>query len=111
MTSGLLRLLNDDELAAALAHETGHMIADGHVQAQFGLAGCRQNPDAESTADAIGVQLLVASGLPRNAMIRMLTKVRDAQDLGCPCRTALSARIDRLRVAMPTVAEQAASGQ
>jgi Peptidase family M48 len=100
VSMGLLQLLDDDELAAALAHEIGHLIADGRVQTQFGLDGCRRDPDAECAADAIGSRLLLASGIPADAMVGMLAKVRDAQALGSPCRTAMSRRIARLQEAM-----------
>src|SRR5712671_4733615 len=38
-TRGLVDLLADDELAAALAHEMGHLISDGWMQPPVALRG------------------------------------------------------------------------
>ena len=79
ITRALVDLLtDDDELAAAVAHELGHLLSDGHVRGAVALRGAHEDSDAECRADAIGAELLRARGLPPQAMSHMLEKVRDA---------------------------------
>lgn len=100
VSAALVERLNDAELAAVLAHEMGHMLADGHLLSDYGLDGCRdgneRNLDAETAADAIGARILTRAGLPPSAMASMLTKVRDAQSPGSHCHRQMSRRIEHL---------------
>ena len=50
LTRGLVDVMDDDELAAAVAHELGHLLGDGHVHSMTSLRGCEQeyNLDSES---------------------------------------------------------------
>src|SRR2546430_27653 len=41
VTRGLVTLLDDDELAAVVSHELGHLLDRGHLHAVAGLQGCR----------------------------------------------------------------------
>jgi predicted Zn-dependent protease len=102
VTRGLVDLLDDDELAAAIAHELGHLLGDGHVKESPGsavasLRGCQTDFDAESRADAMGVNLLRAKGIPEKAMGSMLEKVRVAGQLPVTCKSAISRRVELLR--------------
>ena len=84
VSRGLLSLLDDEELAAAIAHEVGHLMNDGHFRLAASLAGHRApraaiaGGDIESRADAAGVKLLRRRRLPPQAMQRMLVKVRSS---------------------------------
>jgi Peptidase family M48 len=73
----LVDRLDDQELAAALAHELAHLIDGGHLpagpHALDGGAG-----DLERRADRVGCALLVRHGVPAAAMPRMLAKVAAA---------------------------------
>jgi predicted Zn-dependent protease len=69
VTRGLVRLLAPEELAATLAHELGHLLAGG---------AARSGPAAELTADRLGTELLVASGLNREHMLSMLERIVSA---------------------------------
>lgn len=95
VTRGLVDLLDDEELAAAVAHELGHLLDDGHLTGRFSLKGTARSQDAEARADVIGRQLLRQAGLPHESMKRMLEKVlpahRDAAG-----RASLARRIERL---------------
>ena len=73
VTRGLVALLADDELSAALAHEIAHLTREGD-----GL------PDAaaEQLADRIGGDVLRASGLSPALMTRMLRKLERTQPSG-----------------------------
>ena len=70
VTRGLVALLDDGELSAALAHEVGHLSGRGD-----GLPGA----EAERLADRIGADLLRASGLAPALMPRMLRRIEAAQ--------------------------------
>jgi Zn-dependent protease with chaperone function len=80
VTRGLAALLDVDELAAALAHEVGHLTRRGDD-----LPG----PDAERLADRLGAEVLQASGLPPALMTQMLRRLAAA----APHDSSLTARI------------------
>ncbi len=96
VSRGLIQRLSEQELAAAIAHEMGHLIDTGttHIATLEGATG---SDDHEMLADAKGVQLLTRSGLNPAAMATMLQKVHDAQPENSPLRPRLQARIDALR--------------
>jgi predicted Zn-dependent protease len=76
VSRALVDLLDDDELAAALAHELGHLLDRGDLPAPpAALLGGAEGDDPEIRADRIGCRLLAAGGLAPDAMTRMLTKV------------------------------------
>ena len=100
LTSGLARLLDDDELSAAVAHELGHLVADGRMQAVAALNGTGATSsaaDAESLADAAGSRLLTSAGYPPEAMPRMLEKVAAAPGTSKALRSRLLRRAAALR--------------
>ncbi|MCW5890727.1 MAG: M48 family metalloprotease [bacterium] len=77
VTPALVDLLDDDELAAAVAHELGHLVAGGHVDAAAALAGAG-DAAGEERADAVGCRLLAASGRPTGALPRLLRRLGPA---------------------------------
>ena len=93
VTRGLVDLLNQQELAAALAHEMGHMIADHTTNPPNSLRGASTGNAAEISADAIGINLLQKQGMNRDVMISMLRKVCGRNP---SCRNAIQQRIDIL---------------
>lgn len=78
VTSALLDLLDDDELAAALAHEIGHLLSDDHLHATATLIGRPSSHEKEAAADELGVRVLVAGGRRAEAMAHMLERVQAA---------------------------------
>lgn len=99
VTAGLVDALDDAELAAAVAHELGHLLNDGHLRGGgvAALKGSGGAPaDVEEAADDAGVQLLLESHLSPGAMARMLTKVKDSPRTPHGCRAALDGRARRL---------------
>lgn len=97
VTRGLLDLLDDEELAAAVAHELGHLLEDGHLHGPMSLQGACGTLDAEERADLRGCELLKAAGLPPRAMARSLRKVARAPGPASPrVRDALEQRARRL---------------
>ncbi len=93
-TRGLVDRLDDQELAAAVAHELGHLLSDGRMRTVASLRGCCVDPDREVRADAVGVELLRAQGLPPSAMVTMLKKVSNCGSLTPQCHLAMEHRIE-----------------
>lgn len=96
VTRGLVDRLSDRELAAAIAHEMGHLLNDGHLHTVVSLRGCCVSPDAEARADAIGVRLLASRGIGCDAMISMLNKVRASPGLSPSCQEGIGHRVELL---------------
>lgn len=91
VTPGLVDLLDDDELAAAVAHELGHLLGGGHVgPAPSSLTGPGGEP-GEQQADAIGCGLLAASGRSPQALRRMLQRLGQAMGGDFAARAAAAA--------------------
>ncbi len=101
VTRGMLERVPDDELTAALAHELGHLIDDGHVRPPLALTGPRAaaGRDLEARADAIGCALLVHAGHDPDAMTRLLHRMRTQPDLPPRTRQHLAARLRTLDAA------------
>lgn len=99
ITRGLLDRVDDHELAAALAHEMGHLLGDGCGGGQIvvSLRGFNGELDMEQTADLIGVELLRRQAIPGRSMITMLKKVCASGTLSEASRLALDRRIERLQ--------------
>jgi predicted Zn-dependent protease len=93
VTHGLVDLLDDRELAAAISHEMGHLLNDGHLHGVVSLRGCCVSPDIEARADATGVRLLETCGVDRSAMISMLRKVESSAEVPPSCQKRIEWRI------------------
>jgi len=96
VTEGLLRLLDDDELSGALAHEIGH-LSGGWSRVRSAAFSGTGGTDCEIRADAAGCDLLQSSGLPSDFLSRALVKVRDDPRTPASLRTALSQRIQLIQ--------------
>lgn len=75
VSAGLLAAVSDQELAAAVAHEMGHLVNDGHIQGTVSIRGSTAPLDIEERADATGVAILQRAGISAQAMIAVLEKV------------------------------------
>lgn len=108
LTRALVDRLSDDELAAVVAHEMGHLKHDTHatVAALDGASHGRSAADIETRADATGVAMLQKAGLSRSAMIRMLRKVESSSGLSRSDRAAIRFRIQLLSAAQAAAAKQ-----
>lgn len=97
VTRGLARSLNDDELAAVLAHETGHLQAAGQLMSP-GMAfdGTAGPGRCEERADDAGIALLKLRGIPEESLVTALQKVRDSRSISPWGRAAIDLRIRRL---------------
>jgi Peptidase family M48 len=104
VTRGLLDRADDEVIAAALAHEFGHLLGDGRVRPVVSLRGCNEDLGAEGRADAYGVELLRLHRLPPESMLRMLRIVRDANALSSHCTAAMNQRIEWLDQQLKTEA-------
>lgn len=98
VTRGLLRIATDDELAAAIAHEVGHLVQDGHLTVPASLRGDNHTPgtDVEASADAMGVRILRDSAIDPGAMSSLLGKLK-AHVPSSRVDRALDQRIELLR--------------
>ena len=97
VTRALLALLDDEELSAALAHEVGHLLADGHLASAAALIGKPSQHESEAAADEMGLRLLVDGGGQGSAMVRMLAKVQAAQTPGGVASRAMARRLALLK--------------
>ena len=98
VTRALVDMTDDHELAAAIAHEMGHVLRGAHREAPLALRGCEDGSTAvEVRADHIGVELLRSAGLPVAAMPSMLQKVASSRVMSDDCRRALYRRIQLLQ--------------
>lgn len=98
LSRALVDLLDDAELAAALAHEIGHLLDAGHVAGQAAAlagGGRRDGAGIETRADGAACRLLRARGEPA-ALPRMLRTVAAhvVPGDGAPDPAALRARAD-----------------
>lgn len=77
VSTGLLQRLSDDELAAVLAHELGHLVIDGiltpNPAALFGIT-----QDVELHADLVARKMLSDRAIPPAALTTALEKVAQA---------------------------------
>lgn len=96
ISSFLASTLTDDELAAVIAHETGHLLLDHRLQSPAGLRGASLGPDSESRADQLACQVLTAHKIPSTSLLTALQKVADASQ-GTPYYSSLQSRITRLK--------------
>jgi Zn-dependent protease with chaperone function len=96
VTKGLLRLLDDDELTGALAHEIGH-LSGGSAGVRSAAFSGNGGMDCEVRADAAGCELLQAAGLSPDFLARALLKVRDDPQTPASLRTALSQRVQTIQ--------------
>jgi Zn-dependent protease with chaperone function len=82
VTPALVDLLDDDELAAAVAHELGHLVLGQQRRGEAAALAGSTSERREHEADAVGCRLLAASGRPPDALPRMLRRLSAAMK-GC----------------------------
>jgi len=90
VTAALVDVLDDAELAAALAHEAGHLRAGAPGGEPTAVVGEGRGLDAELAADRAGCALLAERGIDPGAMIRMLEKLAAGAELDLTARIAAS---------------------
>ena len=78
----LIDLLDDDELAAVIAHELAHLGDDRHWTGPTASLDGGSDLDVESRADQAGCRILRIAGMEPSATIRLLDKLNVA--LGSP---------------------------
>jgi len=101
VTRGLYEVASDAELAAAVAHEIGHLLDDGHVRTSVALSGGHNDAqDSEVRADALGARLLEQCGIAPSAMLSLLKKLRAAPCTSESCRKHIDARIRAIETAI-----------
>lgn len=96
VSAGLVRMMSDDELAAVVAHELGHLRAGG-VAMVSAFDGCGAGGKAETRADAEAWRLLVDRHVPVGSLAEALVKVRDLPGTSYEVRVHLNDRIRLLQ--------------
>ena len=96
VTRGLCQKLNDDELAAVISHELGHLYNQDHQGGTAAFAGLPSNCDVEGRADFTACRILRKSGLPVQSLIDALEQVRSDSQTSAAVRAALDVRIKLL---------------
>lgn len=85
VSRSLVELLDDEELAAALAHELGHLLDGGHLDGlPAALAGASRGAGEEARADLLGCALLARAGTRPAALPAMLRTLSAAIAGGAP---------------------------
>jgi len=103
VSRGLIDHLSDQELAAAIAHELGHLLCDGRLSTMASLCGSGVPNDREVRADAAGLALLREANIPPKAMLSMLKKV--AAGVDAPAyRQAMQRRIQIMKLELASAA-------
>jgi Zn-dependent protease with chaperone function len=105
LTQRLLDLLDDEELAAAIAHEAGHLAGDGHLTVQSPPDALLGRRHIEARADDWGLRLLERAGVPQRAMSSMLVTVSQATGRGTPTGRSLARRAAQLGERNPSKPE------
>ena len=83
LTRAVVERLDDDEIAAVLAHESGHLEAEPARAGASSDGGRRLRARLdEQAADHTGAVILVARGIDRSAMPRMLREIANLAGTG-----------------------------
>jgi hypothetical protein len=96
VSEGLIRILSDDELAAVLAHEIGHLRSANRLTSGAAFDGITASIEIEAWADDQGRLLLKLRHIPEASLPAALLKVRNARATPIWMRAALDYRIHRL---------------
>lgn len=101
VTRGLIEQVDDAQLAAAIAHEVGHLIVDGHADSPAALRGGRTGHGAghesEVAADRAAHALLCRAGQPAGGLVRLLDRLAADGGFSAAQRRGLRDRAERLR--------------
>jgi Zn-dependent protease with chaperone function len=98
LTRALVDAATDDELAAAIGHELGHLYDADHLPAALSGPTSPVSHDPEVVADSFAVRLLNARHIPPAALASLLSKARAAASSSDHVKQALARRIALLPV-------------
>jgi len=96
LSRGLLHLMDQDETAAVVGHELGHLLSHQGKSGIWSLLGGNNWTNNEEQADSIAVVLLRHACISPLALPHALAKVRDAPQSPLELKAGLDQRIDRL---------------
>jgi len=101
LTSSLMDAATDDEIAASVAHELGHLLNNGDAHTVLSLRGVTAPASVEERADRVGCHLLAASGRSPAALLDVLQKICAAAP-SAECRAEISQRIQAIHDEFPS---------
>lgn len=96
LTRGLVDRAGDNEVAAAIAHEFGHLLGNGYLRGPVALYEKNQDLDVEERADAVGCEVLRMHGISPKYLIKTLQLVASSTN-NPRCRKEMRQRIAKLR--------------
>ncbi len=76
LTSALVSTADNAELAAAMAHEMGHLVNNHNINIPQALARGEEHLGIESAADLTGCRILARNGFASTSMMDVLKMVR-----------------------------------
>lgn len=97
LTRRLVGALDDDELAAAIAHELAHLVQDGHLDMGPRTLVTPVVAEPEARADRLGRRLLEQHGVAPEVMVEMLASVSAGVQRQPATVAALARRMKALR--------------
>lgn len=111
LTSGLMRILTNDEIGVLFAHEFGH-VARGHIKRTERPAATVFSANAEREADYVGLYALALAGVPLGAVRGFWRHMAQADpgQTGFAGRHPITAeRFDRIQQVIAEIREKSAA--
>lgn len=103
LTTGLIDVVGEADLAAVISHELGHLAERHHTSIYQSLDGRHSALEEEARADAVGLLILEESGEDPAVMLEVMCKVRDYMGVKDPAWSVLHQRIIILRRTLATM--------
>lgn len=99
LSAGLVDAATDQEIAAAIAHEIGH-LAKGETSGSAAALRGSESLEIEAAADAAAIRVLAAAQQNPKALVSLLSKVSAASP-SRQTREDIQARIKRIQARLP----------
>ena len=94
VSRGMMNKMQETEIAAAIAHELGHLIDDRHLDPPAALVGGGHSPNQEHRADAIGLKLMARAQYNAEGMTSLLDYLLQDETLSVQTRGRIERRLE-----------------